>query len=111
MAKLRGSDGKRMLGCSLCNTEWAFSRLKCFSCGNEDQDSLGFFFTQKEDAYRIDKCDKCRSYIKTVDERKKAEDKLRPLLVEDVATLYLDMLAEKEGYHSIKAPSWKEEKS
>lgn len=108
MAKLREGDGKRILECSLCNTQWAFKRLRCPFCGNEDQDGLGFFFTEKEGAYRLDKCDKCRRYIKTVDERRKAEGKLRALAVEDVATLYLDMLAEEEGYQSIKEPQWQE---
>ena len=108
MARLREGDGKRMLECSLCNTQWAFNRLRCPFCGNEDQSTLGFFFVEQEDVYRVDKCDRCKRYIKTVDERKKAEDKLRALPVEDVATLYLDMLAEKEGYRKMKEPLWKE---
>ncbi len=102
MAKLQREDGKRMLECSLCDTQWAFERLRCPLCGNEDQDTLGFFFVEGDSACRVDKCDKCKRYIKTVDERKRAEDKARALAVEDVATLYLDMLAEKEGYQSIK---------
>jgi formate dehydrogenase maturation protein FdhE len=100
MARLRREDGKRMLECSLCNTQWVFSRLRCPSCGNEDTDTLGFFFV-KEATYRVDKCDKCKRYIKTVDERKKSESGTRALLIEDVATLYLDILAAKEGYQSI----------
>jgi FdhE protein len=101
MAKLRREDGKRILECSLCNTQWVFKRLRCPFCGNEDADTLGFFFVE-EATYRVDKCDKCKRYIKTVDERKKPEGGLRALLVEDVATLYLDMLAAKEGYQSIR---------
>lgn len=108
MAKLREGDGKRILECSLCNNQWAFGRLGCPFCGNEDQDTLGFFFIGEEDAYRVHKCDKCKRYIKTVDERRKAEDKLRALPIEDVATLYLDLLAKKEGYQNIKESSWKE---
>jgi len=100
MAKLRREDGKRMLECSLCNTQWMFKRLRCPFCSNEDADTLGFFFVE-EATYRVDKCDKCKRYIKTVDERKKPEGGLRALSVEDVATLYLDMLAAKEGYQGI----------
>ncbi len=103
MAKLRREDGKRILECSLCNTQWTFKRLKCPFCGNEDADTLGFFFTG-EATYRVDKCDKCKGYIKTVDERKKAEGELRALLIEDVATLYLDILATREGYQKIREP-------
>jgi len=102
MAKLRQKDGKRVLECSFCNTQWEFKRLRCPFCGNEDHNTLGFFFLEEQSAYRIDKCDKCKRYIKTVDEQKKAEDKLKALTIEDVATLYLDILAQKEGYQSIK---------
>jgi len=37
-----------------------------------------------------------------VDERKKPEGELKALPVEDVVTLYLDILAAKEGYWSIR---------
>lgn len=97
MAKLRAEDGKRIFECFLCNTQWAFKRLRCPFCGNEDANTLGFFFVE-ETPYRVDKCDKCKGYIKTVDERKKPEGALRVLPVEDAATLYLDILAAKEGY-------------
>ncbi len=106
MAKLRREDGKRMLECSLCNTQWIFERLKCPFCSNEEQGTLGFFFIEEESAYRVYKCDKCKRYIKTVDERKMAEGKPRALVVEDVATLYLDMAAVEEGYQSIRESRW-----
>jgi len=102
MAMLRKEDGKRILECSLCAARWPFQRLKCLFCGNENADTLGFFFVEEEAAYRVDKCDKCKGYIKTVDERKKPEGALKALPVEDVVTLYLDILAAKEGYWSIR---------
>ncbi len=108
MGKLRREDGKRMLECSLCSTQWLFERLRCPFCGNEDQDTLGFFFVEEKSAYRVDKCDICKKYIKTIDERKRAEDKARVLIVEDAATIYLDIMAAKEGYHSISESFWKE---
>ncbi len=106
MAKLQREDGKRILECSLCNTQWVFERLKCPFCSNEEQNTLGFFFIEEESAYRVYKCDKCKRYIKTVDERKITEGKLRALVVEDVATLYLDMAAVEEGYQSIRESWW-----
>lgn len=102
MAKLRKEDGRRILECSLCGTQWHFQRLKCPFCGNEDTKTLGFFFVEEETSYRVDKCEKCKGYIKTVDERKKPEGELKSLLVEDVSTLFLDILAEREGYWSIR---------
>ncbi len=102
MARLRPSDGKRVFGCSLCGTEWVFKRLQCPCCGNEDAEKLGFFFADGDTAYRVDKCDECRRYIKTSDERKNAEGEAKSLALLDAATLYLDILAEKEGYQSLQ---------
>lgn len=101
MARIGRDDGKRILECSLCGTEWKAKRIRCLACGNEDTESLGYIYLE-EDACRIDKCDKCHTYLKTVDERKKSENKIWALLVEDVATLHLDVLAEEKGYHSLR---------
>lgn len=98
MALIRRDDGRRMLECSLCGTAWTAPRIKCLECGNEDEATLGFLFVEGQTC-RIDKCDKCQAYIKTLDERKTPEDSVTVLPLEDVATLYLDMLAEEKGYH------------
>jgi FdhE protein len=72
-------------------------RLKCPSCGNDDHEALKYFYTENEGtANRIDVCDKCKKYIKTVDTRE-ISGEIIPL-IEDMGTLYLDALAQKEGY-------------
>jgi FdhE protein len=101
MARIGRDDGKRILECSLCGTEWVAKRIRCLACGNEDNASLGYIYLE-ENACRIDKCDKCHTYLKTVDERKKSENKIRALRVEDVVSLHLDVLAEEKGYHSLR---------
>jgi FdhE protein len=98
MAKLQKDDGRRILECYLCDTQWVFKRLRCPFCGNEDHETLSYLFLDG-DSCRIDKCDNCKRYIKTFDERKNTLDKPISLLVQDVATLHLDILATKEGYH------------
>jgi len=98
MAKLEKEEGKRILQCSLCNTMWIFKRLECPFCSNTEQRTLKFFYVEEEAPYRVDVCDKCRGYLKTVDGRKLCPDKEIFLPVEDIATLYLDIIAEKEGY-------------
>ena len=96
LARLRG-EGERFLVCSLCSFEWRFPRLMCPFCGNEDSEGLRYFHTQKEGSVnRVDVCDKCKSYIKTVDTRGSKEEFIP--LVEDMGSLYLDLLAQKEGY-------------
>ena len=90
-------DGARFLVCSSCNYEWRFNRLKCPFCENEDHEKLRYFHTEKEGkVYRVDVCEKCKRYIKTIDTNELGED-IIPLL-EDAGTLHLDILAQKEGY-------------
>ena len=72
------------------------------SCGNENVEKLGFFFAEGDNAYRVDKCDVCQKYIKTADERKNPEGEAKSLALLDAATLYLDILAEKEGYQNLQ---------
>jgi FdhE protein len=96
IAELR-EEGARFLVCSLCGFEWRFTRLKCPSCGNDDHEMLKYFYTESEGAAnRIDICDQCKWYIKTVDTRE-ISGEIIPI-VEDMGTLYLDVLAQKEGY-------------
>ncbi len=101
MARIKEDDGKRVVECSVCGAEWTAKRVRCLACGNEEEGTLGYIFIEN-DSRRIDKCEKCHGYIKTADERKNAAVKSRDLIVEDAATLYLDMLAEQKGYHSAR---------
>ena len=105
MEKLRREDGRRILWCGLCGTEWYFKRIMCPFCGNEDHNSLRYFFIEEEvtpdkTAFRVDVCDRCKRYIKTLDERKLPESEKPDLQVENLNTVYLDVLAQKDGYKS-----------
>jgi FdhE protein len=90
-------DGKRYLFCHQCGSKWHFHRIKCPFCGNEEQHSLAYFEVEGEERYRVDVCNKCRRYIKTVELPKSSEEP--NLDVEDIATLHLDMIAYDEGYN------------
>lgn len=87
--------GSRWLVCSRCDSEWLFQRLQCPYCGTQDQNVLSFF-PDVEDLYRLYVCDKCHSYIKTIDKRK-TEAKVLPSL-ERVLTLDLDRQGREKGY-------------
>lgn len=90
-------EGARFLVCSSCGYEWRFTRLKCPFCENDNHEKLRYFYTEKEGkAYRVDVCEKCKRYIKTVDTKELGEEVI-PLL-EDIGTLHLDILARDEGY-------------
>ena len=92
---LKGEAGERFSICSYCSCQWRIDRLSCAACGNKEQDSLRYFHAVGEDAYRIDMCNQCRHYIKTIDYRNLETSD--PCL-EDLATLHLDILALQKGY-------------
>ncbi len=105
MEKLRREDGKRILWCSLCGTQWHYKRIMCPFCGNEDHNTLRYFFTEGDSSsdkgpFRVDVCDKCKKYIKTIDERKMPENETPDFSKENINTLYLDILAQKDGYQN-----------
>lgn len=102
MAKLEKEVGRRYLWCPLCGSEWVYRRVKCPFCENENQELLRFFYLDEKSPYRVDVCDKCKGYIKTVDERKRSNDEKTIFEIEDSRTLFLDKIAAKEGFKHIK---------
>ena len=95
---LLGTDGERWLCCGFCWHKWSVSRIFCSFCENTDSQTLSYYFSEDEKGYRVDVCDKCRKYIKTVDTRVAAHPIYPPL--EQVSTLHLDMLAKEKGLES-----------
>ena len=95
MARLDQEHGQRTLACFWCQTEWSFPRLACHHCQKNDGEGLSFFVVEGDAAHRVDCCDSCHHYIKTIDERHLSYTP--NLLVEDFLTVHLDELARKEG--------------
>jgi FdhE protein len=95
LSLLKEEVGKRYLLCSFCGYQWRIERLICPFCNNQEQRSLQYLCGEGEESYRIDLCDKCHQYIKTIDYRNLEESD--PSL-EDLATLHLDILASQKGY-------------
>jgi len=95
LSLLKEETGKRFLVCSFCSHEWRAERISCPFCENKEPGSLQFFQAEGEELYRIDLCEKCHQYIKTIDAR--VIEVLDPSL-EDLATLHLDLVASKKGY-------------
>ncbi len=94
LSLLRGEAGKRSLLCSFCGTVWETERLLCPFCNNRKQERLHYLYTE-EGACRIDLCEECHQYIKTIDLRK---TELPDPSLEDLVTLHLDMVARERGY-------------
>ena len=98
IAKLRRGDGRRVLYCGLCGMSWEFARLACPWCGTSDREALSLLRLSEGGPRWIETCGSCRGYIKTVDERKLPLGETIIPVVEETATLHLDLLAEKEGF-------------
>ena len=103
LSLLRGDGGMRYSLCSYCGCQWRIDRLSCSVCGGKEQGALHYFYGEGEDACRIDLCDACHHYIKTIDYRNLEESD--PCL-EDLATLHLDLLAAQKGYRRAVPNPW-----
>jgi FdhE protein len=62
-----GDGAKRSLICLLCATEWEFRRIVCPACGEESVDKLPVFVAEELPHVRVEACDTCHYFIKTID--------------------------------------------
>jgi len=90
-----GDGGKRSLICALCALEWDYRRLVCPACGEEDVHKLAVYTAKEFSHVRVEACDACRTYIKTIDFTK---DGRADPVVDELATLPLDLWAGEHGY-------------
>lgn len=92
----------RYLVCGLCGTEWAFNRIRCPSCQEEDPTKLPGFQSDVHKNVRIEACETCRRYVKSLDLTLDA----RPLPeVDDLLSLAMDLWAIEEGWTRLE-PGW-----
>ncbi len=88
--------GARTLICGFCWHDWQARRVYCPFCENTDNAKLQYLYNEEETDLRIDVCDKCKRYLKSVDTRK--ADRLIYPPLEQITTLHLDMKAREEGF-------------
>jgi FdhE protein len=94
-----GDGAKRFLLCSLCGTEWFFRRLLCPNCAEENKERLPVFSAAEFDYVRLDACDTCHTYIKSIDLTRNG--KAVPV-VDELATLSLNMWAQEHNYQKLQ---------
>ncbi|HEX9507607.1 MAG TPA: formate dehydrogenase accessory protein FdhE [Myxococcales bacterium] len=94
------ADGaQRMLGCSLCSSEWSMARIRCPSCSEEDPRKLPYFQTDTYPVARIEVCEACARYVKSIDLSLDA----RPIPeVDDLLSIALDVWAGEQGFTRIE---------
>ena len=93
-----GEGARRSLLCSLCLREWVFRRVVCPACGEEDKEKLPQYSADAFQQVRIEGCDSCKRYLKTVD---LTVDGHAVPLVDEVAAAVLDVWATEHGYTKI----------
>jgi FdhE protein len=94
-----GDGGQRSLVCSFCLGEWEFRRIVCPGCREEDHAKLPVYTPEDFKHVRIEACDSCRQYIKTVDLTRNG---LADPVVDEIASIPLDLWAQKQGYTKLQ---------
>jgi FdhE protein len=95
-----GDGGQRSLVCSFCLAEWEFQRVVCPGCGEENHAKLPVYAAEELKHVRVEACDSCRTYIKTVDMTKSG--RAEPV-VDEMAAIPLDLWAQKQGYTKLQS--------
>jgi FdhE protein len=90
-----GHGARRALVCARCLTEWEFLRVVCPGCREERFDALPVYTADEFPHVRIEACDTCLRYLKTIDLTK---DGLAVPIVDDIASVPLDLWAAEKGY-------------
>jgi FdhE protein len=94
-----GDGARRSLVCHLCALEWPYRRLLCPHCGEEDKDKLPVYIAAGMEHIRVEACDTCRTYLKSVDLTK---DGFAVPQVDEIATVALNLWADEHGYTKIE---------
>lgn len=88
-----GEGAARSLGCTFCLNEWEFRRILCAGCGEQTEQKLPVY--TEGGNIRVECCDSCRTYIKTIDLTK---DGHAEPMVDEMASAPLDLWAQERGY-------------
>jgi FdhE protein len=95
----QGDGGRRSLLCGFCLTEWEFRRVVCPGCGEQDHAKLPVYTAESFPHIRVECCDTCRTYLKSIDLTKNG---LADPLVDELAFVPLDLWAQERGYAKLR---------
>jgi FdhE protein len=93
-----GDGAKRSLICSLCATEWDYRRIVCPACGEENVNKLPVYVAEELGHVRVEACDTCHHYIKTIDLTK---DGRAVPVVDELAAIPLSLWAAENRYTKV----------
>jgi formate dehydrogenase maturation protein FdhE len=90
---------RRMLGCALCGGEWLFGRILCPACFEGDPAKLPSFQNEKHTTVRVEACETCHRYVKSLD----LSEDARPIPeVDDLVSISMDLWAAEQGFTRIE---------
>jgi formate dehydrogenase accessory protein FdhE len=91
--------GRRFLLCGDCLTSWPFKRVSCVNCLEDNPYKLSYYQAEAIPDIRVECCDACRRYIKTIDLTR--NNRCVPT-VDELAAIPLDLWAREKGYQKIQ---------
>jgi len=104
ISSLEQKEGFRHATCSFCRHHYRIKRLSCPVCGEDDHKKLTFFTVDEEPGFRVDVCDSCKTYMKTIDFRDL--DRVALPILDDLDSLALDYVAANQGYRRATLSAW-----
>jgi len=105
LAEFRGLERKRWLRCGRCATGWEVAWLRCPFCDETQHANLGYLAPDEgETTRKVEVCDTCKGYVK-------AEPTVKHLapweiVLDDLATVPLEVAALDRGYHRPERPGF-----
>jgi FdhE protein len=94
-----GDGARRNLVCGFCLCEWEFRRIVCAGCSHEDQAKLPVYTAEQFPHIRVECCDACHTYMKSIDF---AKNGLAEPMVDELAAVPLDLWAQEHGYAKLR---------
>jgi FdhE protein len=96
-SEMRGIERSRYFRCGRCGGEWHSRVLHCGYCGNNNHDDLATLVPEKTgSAGAVEACKRCRCYVKAFTRLQGC--KPAAVMVEDLASVDLDVAALEQGY-------------
>jgi FdhE protein len=104
LAEARGVERSRRFRCARCGLEWYSQWLRCPYCENANHTRLsGLVGAEGGPGRRVDACEACRGYVKTLTVLRPTPPEDIPLA--DLASVELDVAALERGYRRPTAPA------
>jgi FdhE protein len=105
LAEVRGIERERRLRCGCCSADWPLPLLHCVFCDELEHGKLGSLQPEGEEQLRrVETCETCHGYLKAM--ATYAALSIRTLVLLDLTTIPLDLVAHDRGYARPSRPGW-----